>query len=635
MLSKSEVLARLRDLTHWQEDTRREMSRKGESAEKLAQHANLCEQVRTRAMLLLSGGDAEIVSTRVETAKATDNLARVVRFRGYFKSYTGTKIRVRDEHEGRDLLSILDVPVDSMDDPAEAYESFGAFVFGEADSERHTIETIPTSDPELLRRFQRSESTVVYAVTGIPLPSLLDGEYRLFLLDLKRIDTALDLVEPIPSELEAARQLIEAQHGNSLLPTLVDLSSSALGIIDTGDPLYREALEVAVLQGASHGRINDESARLHSFRIGTPGSGKGLIARVFQACQPIYKRVEAQCVTEDGLYGNSGYSGGKRVVRAGLIPAANLGGFYVEDVHQANHVKNNRLMITFGSVMETGRCDAANASRTSYEALVAFNVDANRRSDVEGHKHRNGKFRGLERITADTGVPKNILTRFDSIIEFQRDPKQQLELSFRLARRPETQADSKQGQEPGRLVRVVLAYLRSTIPSVEIGPEAAQYLEARYRSIVNVRASVMKEHQDYADFLARGSKSYKKFALAHARLCNRAYVTPADIDAVFVHVARKFEVLLSWLVGDLDDELDQNARKKARIQLIRSSYSGERVTLNDLRRLIPGTSDKSLKRYMEEVCGGARNDDGSWTVPEHEDLPHLPGERPDGEGNPQ
>lgn len=634
MLSKEEVLARLRDLAHWQEDTRREMSRKGASADDLARHADLCEQVRARAMLLLSGAEAEIVSTRVETAKATENLARVVRFRGYFKSYTGTKIRSRDEHEGRDLLSILDVPVDSTDDPAEAYESFGAFVFGEADSERHTIETIPTSDPELLRRFQRSESTVVYAVTGIPLPSLLDGEYLLFLLDLKRIDTALDLVEPIPSELEDARQLIEAQRGHSLLPAMVNMVSGALGIIDIGDPLYREALEVAVLQGASHGRINGESGRIHSFFVGTPGSGKGMIARAFQLCQPIHKRVEAQCVTEDGLYGNSGYSGGKRVVRAGLIPAANLGGFYVEDIHQANSVKNNRLMITFGSVMETGRCDAANASRTSYEALVAFNVDANRRSDVEGHRHRNGKFRGLERITADTGVPKNILTRFDSIIEFQRDPKQQLELSFRLARRPETQADSKQNQEPGRLVRVALAYLRSTIPNVEIGPDAAQYLEARYRNIVNVRASVMQEHPDYADFLARGSKSFKKFSMAHARLCSRAYVTPADIDAVFVHVARKFETLLSWLVGDLDDELDQNARKKARIQLIRSSFAGERVTLSELRRLIPGSSDKSLKRYMEEVCGGARNPDGSWTVPEHQDLPGLPCEDPRGQGNP-
>lgn len=584
-------------------------------------------------MLLLSGGEAEVVSTRVETAKSTANLARVVRFRGFLKSYTGTKIRTRDEHEGRDLLSLLDTPIDSTDDPAAAYESVGAFVFGEADSERHTIETLPVSDPELLRRFQRSESTVVYAVTGIPLPSLLDGEYRLLLLDLKKIDTALDLVEPNPSEFEDARDFIEAQRGHSVLPAMVNMVCIALGIIDTGDPLYREALEVAVLQGASHGRIQRESARIHAFRIGPPGCGKGLIAWAFQLCQPIHKRVEAQCVTEDGLYGNSGYSGGKRVVRAGLVPAANLGGFYVEDIHQANSVKNNRLMITFGSVMETGRCDAANASRTSYEALVAFNVDANRRSDVEGHRNRNGKLKGLERLTADTGVPKNILTRFDSIIEFQRDPKQQLELSFRLARRPETQADSQQNQDPGRLVRVVLAYLRSTVPNVEIGTEAAQYLETRYRSIVNVRASVMQDHPDYADFLARGSKSYKKLAMAHARLCNRAYVTTDDIDAVFVHVARKFETLLSWLVGDLDDELDQNARKKARIQLIRSSYAGERVTLGELRRLIPGASDKSIKRYMEEVCMGVRNDDGSWTVPEHEYLPQLPSEHPYGGGD--
>lgn len=118
--------------------------------------------------------------------------------------------------------------------------------------------------------------------------------------------------------------------------------------------------------------------------------------------------------------------------------------------------------------------------------------------------------------------------------------------------------------------------------------------------------------------------------MTKALLLNRDYVTAPDIDAVFIHVARKFETLLMWLVGDFDDELDQNARKKAQLQLIRSSYAGERVTLSEPRRLVAGTSDKSINRFMEDDCGGARNTDGSWTVPDHEIPLQLPSESTDG-----
>src|SRR5205807_5185221 len=118
---------------------------------------------------------------------------------------------------------------------------------------------------------------------------------------------------------------------------------------------------VVILASASHGFLNGESARIHTFLLGPTGQGKGKLAKCAEALQPINKRVEAQAISEDGLYGNSGYSSGKRVIRMGYIPQSHQGAFIVEDFHQTNHLKNGRLTTTFAYTMETGKCEAANA----------------------------------------------------------------------------------------------------------------------------------------------------------------------------------------------------------------------------------------------------------------------------------
>ncbi len=623
------VIQALEDFSHWYDDQRRQMVQKGVSADALKEFDGTADTVRSVVAVHLANGSRNIQSVKIETLKNKHNLYNVVRTRAAYKGYSGTGVQTRDSQCNDDLLSLADRgPLEQMGSRND-YQSVASFLFGEADGERHVVETLPTTDPDVLRRFQESGNANFYTVTGVLLPNPTDKKFMLLLLDVKQLSTPLDLIEPSPAEIEEAERWIANAAGESLLPEIRAAICEAVGITDFSDPVFNEAVDAVILQAASHGMMTGESARLHTFVVGPPGSRKGKLAKAHAAMQPICKRVEPQALTEDGLYGNAGSSGGRRVVRAGLIPQAHHGGFVIEDFHQANSLKNGRLTTTFSYTMETARCEASNASRTSYEAQVAFHIDANRLSDVDPRRVQSKKATGLARVTVDSGLPSNVLTRLDYFVEFLRDPARQVNLSFSIAREPVT-IETETARSRGRAVQVLLALLRTKIPAVGIDAEVAAYLETRYRSIVNVPQAVLEANPDYADFLTRGPKSFKQFVVAHARVCNRNFATREDVDAVFRFVLRKFETLLSWILGNAGaGDSDQSARKDARLSLIRITFRGQTVTTKEVTKLFGSISEKTIGRYLEEVCGD-RNADGTWTVPE---FGSAPAQRPN--DNPQ
>jgi len=625
VMDSNQILLTFEDFNKWAEDERRRLQDKAGTAETLRRFDETCAQVRALVKAAIAGGMGEVRRMMVETVKSTANLFHVVAFRGAFKAYSGTKLSLRDKGgTGKDLLSLVDQPTSMGPFDENDYISSATFCFGEADAEWHVIQSLPTSDPGLIRRFQQSGTQVFYAVTGILLPVMVydkagtgEMDYRLLLLDVRSLNSPLDLVEPTKGELEDAGQWIAQHNGRSMLLSMRQRLMADFDILDVGDPQYLEALDATVLSGSSHGLVNGENGRIHDLLISPPGGGKGRIAKVAAEIQPIYRRVEAQAITEDGLYGNSGFARGTRVVRAGLVPQSHQGVFIIEDFHQTNSLKNRRLVITFTYTMETGRCEAGNASRASYDAQVAFHVDANRISDVDARKRNIAKLKGLARITEDTGIPTNVLGRFDYISEFTRDPRRQILLSLGIARREVKirEASQENSGVPGRLVKVALALLRTRYPEIEIDQEVASYLERRLRSIINVKLEVFNEHPEYGDFMSRVPKTYRKFVAAHARLCARPRATKEDIDAVFPFVLRKIETVLGWIVGDANDEMTQQARKEARQVMFRIVFRGKTVTLDEARKCVSGVSDKTIKRDLEDICGG-RNVDGTWSVPD-------------------
>ncbi|MEI6233990.1 MAG: hypothetical protein WCT04_13120 [Planctomycetota bacterium] len=613
-MSTLEFLHALDDFNQWYSDQRQRLIERGASAQAMSEFTAAGETVRALVNAYLANGESNIQRVKIETLKSKHNLFKVVNFFAAFKGFTGTRVRQRELEGAADLLSLLKPsPVEQLGS-RDQYESYAGFAFGEADGERHVVSTLPTTDPNMIERFQQSGNAPFYSITGILLPNPLTMEFEVLPLTLKLLSTPLDLVEATPAEYKKAENVIAEANGVSLLNLIAEEVCQAQGIIDSGDPMFMEALEVSILQASSHGLMNGESARIHDLVIGPPGSGKGKIAKVGAALQPVSKRVEPQALTEDGLYGGTGSSGGRRVVRAGLIPQANEGVFIIEDFHQANALKNRRLTTSFSYTMETGRCEAANASRTSYDAQVAFHIDSNRLSDVDPRRfNKKNMSKGLARVTEDTGLPSNVLTRLDYICELPRDPKRQLELSLMIARTPLSE-QSENARSTTRLLQVIIALLRTKIPMVSIDAEVAEYMEKRFRSIINVRLEVLFAHPDYSDFMSRGPKSYKKFVAAHARLCNRNAATKEDVDAVFKYVLRKFDTVLGWIVGDTDQDSDQSARKDARQTFIRIRFRDQKVRLEAVHKHLTHVTMKTIRRDVEEI-GATRNEDGTWTIP--------------------
>jgi len=611
-----EVLEVIEGFKIWSDDVRQKMNKEGCSTEEIQKFVRMCEQVTTMAQDFIAGGGENIKSVRIETLKCNENLFQVVRFRAALKEYSGTTVTLRDIEARIDLKSLMDGPPVEQLGRREDFATQASFTFGEPDAERHLIETLPTTDPALIREFQQSGTNVIYSVTGILLANPFSEQFEILLFELKALCSPLDLVEPTRPELKAARELLEATKGKSPMIEIKARIFEAMQIIDPGDPIFSEALEVVILQAASHGMINNENARIHDMLVGPPGIGKGVLAKVVRAIQPLYKKVEPQAITEDGLYGNSGSSGGKRVIRAGLIPQSHQGAFLIEDFHQANQLKNQRLVNSFTATMETGRCEAANASRTSYQAEVAFHVDANRLSDVDERKaKRNSAGTMLGSLTSDTGMPKNVLTRFDYLAEFERDVMRQLKLISQIAAKPVRIKGGVTETDAGiRSVQIALALLRDEIPEVEIDESVSVCLKDRFWSIINVNKQVLNDHPYYADFMTRGVKSYRKFVAAHARLCGRTQANADDVVAVFPYILRKFETILAWIVGDVHDETNQAVRKVARQTCLWLKLAGRTVGLKEVRKQFPQVSNKTLKRDMGAICG-SRDEDETWTVP--------------------
>lgn len=455
----------------------------------------------------------------------------------------------------------------------------------------------------------------MFTITGIivPVPSLLDPtifEYRLLLLAIQERDKPLDLLDATPDEIEAARIWTHSVDV-PFLPRACDVLKEDLSIFTDDDPVQQEALEVVVLQGSSHGLINDESARINVAVLGRPGVGKGKLARAVEVCQPVCKTLEAQCITEDGLYGNSGSAGGHRVVRAGLLAQAHNGALKIEDVHQANDLKNQRIMVALGNVMERGVCNAANASRTSYTAHVAIYVDGNRRSDVEGRKT---KLKGLAQVIHDICVPKNVLTRFDYILERELDVVRTLKTMEAIGKRAVVVGEQPELASVGSLrkLKVALALLREEIPAVAIPADVAAYMQMRFDQIINVDKSILETCDDYVDFICRGIKSYRKFVAAHARLCRRRTATNLDVDVTYGYIHRKFETVLRWLLGDASTGPNQQARKAARHWLILNQFAGQTVTLFMVKKFLQHVDDRTLQRDLQ--CLGQHLGDGKWII---------------------
>lgn len=586
--------------------------------QKAAKHLDHFHDLQLRLIEDPTGEREPTWGCSAEGLKRPKHVYKRVKFRASFKDFKGVCGRFKDHNE-RELAEIvredglLASPVEERGDESGDYESYTIFVFGEPDGERHLIETIETSCQLEIKHFQDAKNKVIFELVGVLLIDIIEEKYKLLLLEIRAIDDPLDLIDADPLEIEEAKKIIQSHEGGSLLKPITDNACRYLGI-DDSEPQFREALEFGVLQAASHGVVDGANAHLHNLLVGPPGCGKNVQGRLRYGLHPVSVEIDITSITPDGVFGNAGCSNSKRVIRPGQFPQANQGALAVEDFVMASNLHRRRIVNPLTGLMETGRLTASNASRSSYTVEASIHVDTNRASDLGQKPKISRTTTPLDFVLADLKMPLNLLTRFDYIIEFRKDIERQKALALKLAARPIDPEKTKDGSKGMRQLKIVIAFLRHKYPEIRMNADVGAYLAEKFELATSIPDFLLREFTAFGDFLSRAQKSFRKMAVAHARLCDRGEVLYEDVDAVFHFVLRKIETVLGWTLGGSGGELTQRARKIARQTVIRLKFRGRDVFIQDLRREFPDVHQKTLERDLEDI-GGRRNGNGQWRIP--------------------
>ena len=358
---------------------------------------------------------------------------------------------------------------------------------------------------------------------------------RLHVHRVARATTALQRVQAKQADIDAATVLIE-QHPD-MRSFLKDELVARLGIQALEHlPELGLGLDAMILQSVGVGIIDNNPGRIHTMAIGASGVGKKLLTRAARLLNFAFTEASASKCTVAGIQSLAVREQGAYVAMPGLIPQASWGTFAIQDFHS---VKDKRGVYgVLSKVIEDGELVDSSAAKTVLQAMTAIHLDLNRKTDLNPDLDPQSE---LE----DVGLPEHILSRFDFIVEIERDPKRQARLSQEiLGRKNKVGGTELPPREKGRDLQVLIAFLRDQIPVVDVGEEIGERLDAELRNLLDGFT-----HPMVSDFLARMSFSALKLVGAHARLCGRSQAIDADVDGILPLLEEKVRTIRALTEG--------------------------------------------------------------------------------------
>lgn len=557
-------------------------------------------------------------ATTVEGFRTPINECRAVRLRVQIAAVDkAVQIEFNEESEP-DLMALL---ANSPEDNRAAVVKtlrINVSVMGETGESE---ELLPIVDRQLVELINKERlSTSWFEVLGIVVtPPEIEGRkgksvivkpYRILAIDIRPLKRALQLVAPTPGELQAVDQHYRLLQNP--LKYITDKVTEFLGVHGLDRlPIIKEALEFQALAAVTEGQ------RASTCLVGPPGVGKSLIGKAAKLLQPISHEAMPTKVTEAGLIGVGSGSSKQDARRAGLLPQSNQGGFIVQDWHQANSAKNQRLNATLATVMQDGVVYDSSASRCSYTAQVSVIIDANRISDVK-RTTQKGNVDGLDQFVADTKLPTNIITRLTYIAEIPRSVEDQihtLKSILRSSGENREQIQSTMASEM-RYIKVWLARLRDVHREVTISNDVAQHMNGMIQQAINICQSRLAQRAEYGDFMIRLAEQAVMLTKAHARLHNRGFAIVADVDGIFPYLHRKMAFIRSLLFGADTAAADVKASAPGRQTLIKLRLKpGCHTPKQVLRHLcLTSCSEEAIAGDLLALFGQP-DGDGRYAVP--------------------
>lgn len=323
------------------------------------------------------------------------------------------------------------------------------------------------------------------------------------------------------------------------------------------------AIDFIILQSFSQGKSRDGrySNKLHSLVIGPPAVGKKLITQSALALNTHNYEIQptAAKITPAGLIGNVIRDGNGLRTNPGILSKSSGGVVCIQDYHELTKKKNSNFSDTFSKVMEDGEVVDSTSSRTVLPAVTSIHVDMNRLSQVGKSKDKD--------IHIDLGIPLNIISRFDFIIDIPADLKRQINVVFNMM-------DGKKILENGSELSSIpewiieLRYLtektKEEYNSIELGADISEYIKTKFMHLIesnNIYIDLMK---NFASMLTRIQISIEKMVMAAAcsSMCKK--VTEEHVDYAFKFLKHKLEFLKNIDPIEIPNDFEQNIDEKSR-----------------------------------------------------------------------
>jgi len=314
-----------------------------------------------------------------------------------------------------------------------------------------------------------------------------------------------------------------------------------VGIIGTDiDDLFNDAIDGSICQAFSGGTVNSTNGKISTCVIGPSASGKKLLWGIAKLLNIVSEESQSIRVTPAGITAVM-----KKDLTLGKIPLANGGVFGIQDFDKARN--KYEILPIFSDVMEDGVCILSGATKAKLEAKTAIHIDINRFSDLY---LKDG---GSINVTDDTGLPTNIISRFDFIIELKKDTLLQSKKVTELLRKPsDANADKgkgkiavycrKKGIDLDRFLKLIVAFVMTEFKDIDRRP-VTDYMAEKLSQIERANKSNLDKVQDISMFQMRLANSFIKFVNALTRIQLLKKSNREAVDKALHLLSRKLDFL--------------------------------------------------------------------------------------------
>jgi len=467
------------------------------------------------------------------------------------------------------------------------------------DSRGATLSTLPIIGCSLIDKIDTScAATGNVEVLGITVhvssPSSLNRVLKFLVLDVREAASQCDLINATESErAEAEAKLAEAaENGFSIQDYIKAELVDHLHISGLQQHLQLDrAIDFAILQSLSHGRIGHSSGRLNLLLIGSPATGKKLVGTAARVLNPVTVELSPAKVSLAGLIGTPARAGSRISATRGALVTGSNGVAWMQDAHGLGR-EFEKIAVVLQELMEDGRIRDSVVGGQPINVATALLIDLNRASQVGSM----GKT-----VEVPILLCRPFISRIDLVLEFSSDTQRSMEIAESMLGDAGSQEAGPLDEQPWvRRLRVLVATLRDRHPNIELDRVAPAMAQA-FRSLWEARKAKFADSEKAADIPLRLAMTFKRVVSAYARGSDRSRANESDVDNAVEFLKMKLDYVAASSPSRVPRDNAQSSRQAWVRAHATTPASPEELAVAYTHETGVSVSSKTIRRDLIEL----------------------------------